>query len=105
MNQTEIQRAIECMREDGYSDQEIETELEVSVKPYQALTAEAEVLSHIEVFADVEDADDAEWVSCADCDALPGDPCKLSAEDVESAITIHHPRIDHMYKFASDVDR
>lgn len=94
MNKAEIARAIECMREDGYSDQEIEEELEVAVEPVEEAASDQE-----------RGEADAMWVSCADCDALPGDPCKLSAEDIEAAIAIHACRMDHVHKFADLVDR
>jgi hypothetical protein len=88
MNQAEIARAIECMREDGFSDKEIEEELEVTVERKNDPTIE-----------------DAEWVSCSECDMLPGDACKLSAEDVEAGMIVHAARFDHVRKFADLVDR
>lgn len=88
MNKAEIARAIECMREDGFSDKEIEEELEVTVERTNTPTIE-----------------DAEWVSCSSCDVLPGDACKLSAEDVEAGTIVHAARFDHVRKFADLVDR
>lgn len=87
MNEIEVKRAIECMREDGFADHEIEEELEIVVKPKG------------------NGDEEPVWVSCFNCDALPGDLCKLSTEDIEAAITIHACRVDATHKFADLVDR
>lgn len=50
------------------------------------------------------DPEDAVWVSCPECDVLPGDPCKLDpslAQTPGFSKAVHQARIQSMHNLAT----
>lgn len=50
------------------------------------------------------DPEDAIWISCPDCDVLPGDPCKIDPELANRPgfdKAVHHARIRSMQTVAT----